>query len=47
MVTLFIVLAAFVIFDLAASRWGADSTDRFASAEWNRRRHWRVSGDDD
>lgn len=34
---LFIIL---VIFDLAASLWGANSSDGIASPEWLRRQHW-------
>ena len=34
-------LMALVALDLAALRWGVDSTDRPDSPEWERRRHWR------
>lgn len=38
MLTFMILLALFIVFDLAALRWGVDSTDRLASCEWERRR---------
>jgi hypothetical protein len=35
-----ILIAAVVIFDLIAQRWGYDSRDGFASCEWTRRQAW-------
>jgi hypothetical protein len=40
MVELMIVLAAVAIFEVAAWRWGVDSTDGIDSSEWTRRRDW-------
>ncbi len=43
LVALLIVLVAF---DVAAWRWGFDSSDGFGSREWERRRNWtRVGGE--
>jgi hypothetical protein len=36
-----IFLIALVVLDIAASRWGPDSTDDVRSPEWERRRAWR------
>jgi hypothetical protein len=41
METLAILLIGLVIFEVAAWRWGVDSTDGVDSAEWQRRRDWR------
>ena len=35
------ILLGLILFDLAAWRWGADSTDGVDSPEWERRRAWR------
>jgi hypothetical protein len=40
MIALFICVAAVVLLNVAASRWGVDSRDGFHSAEWERRRRW-------
>jgi hypothetical protein len=40
MVELMIVLAVVAIFEVAAWRWGVDSTDGINSSEWSRRRDW-------
>jgi len=40
MFTIIIVLALFMVFGLAAVRWGVDSTESIASREWERRWHW-------
>ncbi len=37
MVTLFIILALFLILDMVALRWGVDSRERVSSLEWERR----------
>ena len=39
MLTIIIVLALFIVFDIAAMRWSVDSTDGIASREWERRWH--------
>ncbi len=39
MLTIIILLASFIVFDMAALRWGVDSTDGIASREWERRWH--------
>jgi hypothetical protein len=41
METLVILLIGLVIFEVAAWRWGVDSTDGVDSPEWERRRDWR------
>jgi hypothetical protein len=41
MEALVILLIGLVIFELAAWRWGVDSTDGVDSREWERRRDWR------
>jgi hypothetical protein len=43
MLTLLIVLALFIVLDLAALRWGVDSTERVDSCEWDRRPPQRRS----
>jgi hypothetical protein len=35
-----VILLAFIVIDLAAWRWGVDSTEDFNSREWNRRKNW-------
>ena len=37
---LLILLTLFVLFDLAAMRWGFNSIDKLDSPEWERRRNW-------
>jgi hypothetical protein len=34
-----ILLIALIVLDIAALRWGIDSTDGINSPEWERRRH--------
>jgi len=34
------ILLALIILDLAARRWGVNSTEDFNSPEWNRRKNW-------
>ncbi len=34
------LLIAFIVFDLMAWRWGADSTEDVNSPEWDRRKNW-------
>ena len=45
----FIILIGFVVFDLAAIRWGIDSGDGINSREWERRYAWalRMVGNND
>ena len=46
MFTFLILLALFIVLDLAALRWGVDSTDTLDSCEWERRRHTQdLTGD--
>lgn len=45
MLTIIIVLALFIVFDIVALRWGVDSTDGIASREWERRWHWSINVD--
>jgi hypothetical protein len=42
MEVLLIILLGLILFDVAAWRWGTDSTDGIDSPEWERRKHWRV-----
>jgi hypothetical protein len=37
-------LVVLVAFDIAAWRWGVDSSDGFESREWERRRNWSRAG---
>ena len=37
MFTILIILALFIVLDIAALRWGMDSTERIESCEWERR----------
>jgi len=46
MFTFIILLALFIIVDLAALRWGVDSTDTLASCEWERRRQAQEATED-
>ncbi len=39
MLFVIIVIALFVVLDLAALRWGADSREHMNSFEWERREH--------
>lgn len=36
----FVILLAFIVLDLAAQRWGVNSTEDFNSLEWDRRKNW-------
>ena len=40
-------LAGLALLDLAAMRWGADTTDGFNSPEWQRRLRWHAPGHHD
>ena len=46
MLTIIIVLALFIVLDIAALRWGVDSTESVVSGEWERRWHWSEDVDD-
>jgi hypothetical protein len=35
-----VVLIALIILDIAARRWGVNSTEDFNSPEWSRRKEW-------
>jgi hypothetical protein len=37
-----IVLTVLLVLDIAALRWGFDSTDHIDSLEWERRRQWKA-----
>lgn len=39
MLFIIIVIVLFIVLDIAALRWGADSRERMNSAEWERREH--------
>jgi hypothetical protein len=45
MFTLMILLAVFIVIDIAALRWGVDSRDGLTSCEWVRRWHWSRDAD--
>ena len=40
MVTLFFLLMALIVLNLAALRWGASSSDGVNSPEWKQRQQW-------
>jgi len=40
MLTAIIVIALFIVLDVAALHWGVDSTEAFTSGEWERRLNW-------
>lgn len=40
MITLFSIFVALLALDIAASRWGAVSSDGITSTEWRRRQDW-------
>ncbi len=46
MFTIIILLTLFIVLDMAALRWGNDSTENFASCEWVRRWQWYNHVDD-
>jgi len=37
---LLVILLALIVLDLAARRWGVNSTEDFNSSEWSRRKNW-------
>ena len=39
MLFIIIVIALFIVLDIVALRWGANSTERLNSLEWERRVH--------
>ena len=39
MLFIIFVVVLFVVLDIAAMRWGADSRERLSSSEWQRREH--------
>lgn len=43
METLLILILLFIVLDLAALRWGFDSTEKLESPEWERRWMWAAS----
>jgi hypothetical protein len=38
---LLMIVIGLMLFEIAAWRWGVDSTDGVDSREWERRRSWR------
>ena len=42
MAILLVILLALILLDLAARRWGADSSEDFNSSEWSKREEWGV-----
>jgi hypothetical protein len=40
MLIILALLISFIVFDLIAWRWGADSTEDYNSHEWDRRKNW-------
>jgi hypothetical protein len=46
MLTIIIIVALFIVLDIAALRWGFDSSERVNSCEWERRAHGYSSVDD-
>ncbi len=40
MVTLCFLLIALIVLNIAARRWGANSSDGIGSPEWKRRQDW-------
>ena len=40
--TLLILIVLCIVLDIAAVRWGFDSTEKLDSQEWERRTGWRV-----
>ena len=43
MTFLIILLALIVLFDMAALRWGINTSEDIDGAEWERRRVWALS----
>ena len=39
MLTIIMILALFIVFDIVALRWSVDTTDGMTSGEWERRWH--------
>ncbi len=40
------ILIVLLAFELAAWRWGVDSSEGYESSEWERRRNWTQVGDE-
>lgn len=40
MMAILMLVLAFVLLDIAALRWGSDTTEGIDSREWCRREHW-------
>lgn len=40
MIAILTFVLAFVLLDIAALRWGSDTTEGIDSCEWYRREHW-------
>ena len=46
MLTMIILLALIIVFDIAALRWGVNSSESVTSCEWKRRWQWYHHDDD-
>ncbi len=46
MLTIIIIIALFIVLDIAALRWGFDSSERVNSCEWERRTQWHSGVED-
>ena len=46
MIAILILVLAFVLLDMAALRWGSDTTEGIDSCEWYRREHWGEKADE-
>ncbi len=46
MLTIIIIVALFIVLDIAALRWGFDSSEYMNSCEWERRAQWHSGVDD-
>ncbi len=40
MLTLYVLFILWIVLDMAALRWGANSSERIDSQEWERRQQW-------
>lgn len=46
LITLIALFVLFIVLDIAALRWGSDSTEKVTSCEWQRRWNWTNAIDD-
>jgi hypothetical protein len=47
METMLILLILCIVLDIAAQRWGVDSTEQMENPEWERRWTWRTATSED